>query len=178
MIPFMNLFGTLPWRLIVACALASVLFVGGCQYGENRITTKWYAEKAATAEVVTKQAEHVAAVTVQQSTINQEISNEFKKTKAVLTSDRQHLFARVPERVRVDIQSSVSAMPIVPVIAVGVDATTSDAIPAANQPTNSNACQKLAVDAAQTTLMVVGFQKWYREQANTIDSTSLLNGTF
>lgn len=164
MIPLMNLLGTLPWRLIAVCALASVVFVGGCQFGENRITTKWEAEKAATAEVVTKQAEHVAAVTVQQLNINQEISNEFQKTKAAIHDDRRILLARVPERVHVDIPSSGSAVSGVPIIATGVDATAPDTVPAADQPTNSAACQKLAEDAAQTTLMVVEFQRWYREQ--------------
>ncbi len=169
MIPFMNFFAALPWRLVAACALASVLFVGGCQYGENRITTKWNTEKTATAQVVTKQAEHVAAVTVQQSTINQEISNEFQKTKAALSADRHILLARVPERVRVDIPNSASTVFGVPVIAAGLDAATADVIPVADHPTNSTACQKLAEDAAQTTLMVVEFQKWYRQQATEVN---------
>ncbi len=48
-------------------------------------------------------------------------------------------------------------MPAVPGIAAGVDATAADTVSAA-------ACEKLAEDAAQTTLMVVEFQRWYREQ--------------
>ena len=31
-------------------------------------------------------------------------------------------------------------------------------------PVSVAACEKLAEDAAQTTLMVVAFQRWYREQ--------------
>ncbi len=168
MFTFMNILTNLPWRAIEACALASVLFVGGCQFGENRVTTQWDTEKTATAQIVTKQAEHVAAVTYQQSTINQEISNEFQKSKAAIVADRPHLLARVPERVRVDIADSINAVSDVPVIAAGVDAATADAIPVADKPTNSAACEKLAEDAAQTTLMVVEFQRWYREQAEAL----------
>ena len=109
----LNILAALPWRLIGAAVLAAVLFAGGCQFGANRIAAKWDAEKAATAQVVAKQAEHVAAVTVQQSTINQEISNEFQKAKTAIAADRLHLLARVPERMRIDTPDSASPVPAV-----------------------------------------------------------------
>ena len=156
----------LPWRLIGVGALAAALFVGGCQFGEGRVTAQWDAEKLATAEVVAKQAEHVAAVNAQESTINQEISNEFQKAKAAIIADRQHLLDRVPQRVRVDAASRNSTMPGISIVAARVDAITADAVPAAEQPASIATCEKLAEDAAQTTLMVVEFQRWYREQAS------------
>ena len=157
MFPIFNILAALPWRLIGASVLATVLFAGGCQFGTNRVTVKWDAEKAATAEAVAKQAEHVAAVAVQQSNINQEISNDFQKAKAAISTDRLHLLARVPKRVRVDAPDHPGPVPAVPGIAAGVDATAADTVSVA-------ACEKLAEDAAQTTLMVVEFQRWYREQ--------------
>ena len=157
MFPILNILAVLPWRLISAAALATVLFAGGCQFGANRVTAKWDAEKVASAEAVAKQAQHVVAVTVQQSTINQEITNEFQKAKAVLSADRLHLLARVPVRVRVDTADHPGPVPAVPSIATRTDAATADPVPAA-------VCEKLAEDAAQTTLMVVAFQRWYREQ--------------
>ena len=157
MFPILNILAALPWRLIAPGVLAAVLFAGGCQFGTNRVTAKWDAEKVATSQVVAKQAEHVAAVTVQQSTINQEISNEFQKTKAAISADRQHLLARVPKRVRVDAPYHPGPVPAVPGIAAGVDAATAD-------PVSVAVCEKLAADAAHTTLMVVAFQRWYREQ--------------
>ena len=141
----------------------AVLFAGGCQFGTNRVTAKWDAEKTATSQVVAKQAEHVAAVTVQQSTINQEISNEFQKAKAAIAADRQHLLARVPVRVRVGTADSTGPVSAVPGIAARVDAATADPVTAA-------VCEKLAEDAAQTTLMVVEFQRWYREQRDAVSS--------
>lgn len=61
---------------------------------------------------------------------------------------------------RVDAPDRPSPMPAVPVVAAGVDAVAADAVSAA-------VCEKLAEDAAQTTLMVVEFQRWYREQRAT-----------
>ena len=157
MFPILNILAALPWRLIGGAVVAAVLFAVGCQFGANRITAKWDAEKVATSQVVAKQAEHVAAVAVQQSTINQEISNEFQKAKSAIAADRQHLLARVPQRVRIEATDHPGAVPAVPGIAARTDAATADPVPAA-------ICEKLAADAAQTTLMVVAFQRWYREQ--------------
>ena len=160
MFPIWNILAALPWRLIAAGVLAAVMFAGGCQFGANRVTAKWDAEKAATSQVVAKQAEHVAAVTVQQSTINQDISNDFQKAKAAIAAHRQHLLARVPVSVRIVATDSAGPVPAVPGIAAGVDATAAD-------PVSVAACERLAADAALTTLMVVEFQRWYREQSST-----------
>ena len=117
MFPILNILAALPWRLIAAGLLAAVLFAGGCQFGANRVPANWDAEKVATAEAVAKQAEHVAAVPVQQSTINQEISNDFQKAKTAITADRQHLLARVPVRVRVEATDHPGAVPAIPDVA-------------------------------------------------------------
>ena len=164
MLPILSILATLPWRLIAAGACAAVLFAGGCQFSANRVTAQWDSEKAATSQVIAKQAEHVAAVVVRQSTINQEISNEFQKAKAAISADRQHLLARVPVRLRVDAPDSPGPGPAVSDVAARVDAATADPVPFAEQPPTSAACEKLAEDAAQTTLMVVAFQRWHREQ--------------
>ena len=169
MFPILNILAALPWRLIAASVLATVLFAGGCQFGANRVTAKWDAEKAASAIAVAKQAEHVIAVSVQQSTINQEISNDFQKAKAAITADRQRLLARVPVSVRIDAPDSASPVPAVPSVAARTDAATADPVPATDRAA-ATACEKLAEDAAQTTLMVVEFQRWYREQREAVSS--------
>ena len=166
MFPILNILAALPWRLIAAGAFAALLFAGGCQFGANRVTAKWDAEKAATAEVVAKQAEHVAAVTVQQSTINQEISNDFHKAKVAISADRQHLLARVPVRLRVVAPDHPGPVPAIPEVAARTDAATADPVPAAG-------CEKLAEDAAQTTLMVVEFQRWYWDQREAANSRGI-----
>ncbi len=171
MLPILNILAVLPWPLIGASVLATVLFAGGCQFGTNRVTAKWDAEKVATAEAIAKQAEHVAAVVVRQSTINQEISNEFQKAKAAIAADRQHLLARVPVGVHVDTADNTGAAPTVPSVAARTDAATADPVSAAGRPEISAACEKLVEDAAQTTLMVVAFQRWYREQREAIGNS-------
>ena len=159
----LSILAALPWRLIGSVVLAAGLFASGCQFGAKRVTAKWDAEKVATAEAVAKQAKHVAAVTVQQSAINQEISNEFQKAKTAIAADRLHLLARVPVRVRIDAPDYPGPVPAVPGIAARTDAATADPVPAA-------VSEKLAADAAQTTLMVVAFQRWYREQREAANS--------
>ena len=57
-------------------------------------------------------------------------------------------------------------VPEVPVVATGADAAPTNPVPAAGPRNTSNSCEKLAEDAAQTTLMVVEFQRWYREQSD------------
>jgi len=109
---------------------------------------------------VTSQSVHVAQVTEQQTTINQEISDEFKKAKAELTADRQRLLVRVPLRVRVEPPNGENTMPSVPVSAAGVTAVAADPV----LPSETS-CEKLAEDAAQTTLMLIEFQRWYRAQS-------------
>ena len=171
MFPILNILAALPWRLIAASVLATVLFAGGCQFGANRVTAKWDAEKAASAIAFAKQAEHVIAVSVQQSTINQEISNDFQKAKAAITADRQRLLARVPVSVRIDAPDSAGPVPAVPSVAAGTDAATADPVSAAGRPEISAACEKLVEDAALTTLMVVEFQRWYWEQRDAIGNS-------
>ena len=170
MFPVLNILAALPWRLIGAGLLALALFAGGCQYGERRVTARWDAEKVATAQAVVRRAQQVAAVTTHQSTINQEISNEFQTAKAAMAADRGHLLARavssVAHCVRDDATGGASAVPEVPAAASRTDAAPTDPVPAAGHPDDSTACEQLAEDAARTTLMVVEFQRWYREQAN------------
>lgn len=175
MFSLVTLLTATPWRLIGVCALAAALFAGGCQFGADRVNAEWDAEKAATAQAVAKQAEQVAAVAVQQSTINQEISNDFQKGKAAIAADRQHLLGRVPERVRVDAPRGNSVVPAVPGIAARADAATADPVPVAERSAASATCEKLAEDAAQTTLMVIEFQRWYWEQSRALAGDSHIN---
>ena len=165
MFPFIGILKLLPWRLIGVAAFALAVFVGGYRTGQQRVTDQWNAEKAAQARAVAKQAAQVAAVTTHQTTIDQEISNEFENKKAEIVADRRHLLARVPRRVRHHTATHSGPVPEVPASTTGVDAASANPVPAAGQQANPATCNQLAEDAAQTTLMVVEFQKWYREQA-------------
>ena len=178
MFPLMSILAAMPWRFIGVGAVISMLFIGGCQYGERRgeqrVTARWDAEKAATAVVVAHQAEHVAAVTAHQSIVDQEISNDLQKAKAALVAERGHVFERaapaIARRVRDDSATGgASAMPEVSGATVRTDAATADHVPPAGQPEVSATCEELAEDATQTTLMLVEFQQWYREQVQAMN---------
>jgi len=164
MFPILKILAALPWRWIGVAALALAVFVSGYRYGEQRVTAQWDAEKAAQALTVAKQAAKVAAVTTHQTTINQEISNEFETGKAKIIADRHDLLARVPRRMRHHAPSGPGAVPEVPTATAGTDAAPANPVLAAGQQANPAVCEKIAEDAAQTTLMVVEFQRWYREQ--------------
>ena len=72
--------------------------------------------------------------------------------------------ARVPQRVRVDTPDHPGPVPAIPDVATRTDTAAADTVPAA-------VCEKLAEDAAQTTLMVVQFQRWYREQREAVENS-------
>lgn len=165
MFPILNILAVVPWRLISAGALASVLFVAGLRIGERRVTERWDAEKAATAQAVAKQAELVTTVTIHQANINQEIANELQTAKAALAADRGHYLARISQRVRFDATGSAGAVSEVPAGAARTDAAPADFVSATAQPTDNTTCEKLAEDAAQTTLMLIEFQHWHDEHA-------------
>jgi hypothetical protein len=171
MFPILDILRWLPWRLIGAATLALAVFVGGYRIGEQRVTARWDAEKIAQAQAVAKQAAQVATVTTHQFSIDQEISNEFETEKARIVADRRHLLARVPRRVRHHAATHSGAVPEVPAVAAGTDAAPADPVPAAGQQASAATCNQLAEDAAQTTLMVVEFQRWYREQARAFGQT-------
>lgn len=165
MLSMLSMAAAFPWRWIAVSAVAGGLFIGGFRFGEWRVTTQWDTEKIATAQAVALQSIHVAKVTEQQTTINQEISDEFNKAKAQLAADRQRLLARVPVRLRLKPASGDGAVPAVSVSADGVAAATADLVSAAEPTASSESCQRLAEDAAQTTLMLLGFQRWYAAQS-------------
>ena len=71
---------------------------------------------------------------------------------------------------RVEATDHPGPVPAVPIVAAGTDAATADPVLVAEQSATNAACEKLAEDAAQTTLMVVEFQRWYRDQRQTTDS--------
>jgi hypothetical protein len=180
MFPLMSILAALPWRFIGVGAVISMLFVGGCQYGEKRgeqrVMARWDAEKAATAVAVTHQAEQVAAVSAHQSTINQEISNDLQKAKVVLAAERGHVFERAAPAIARSMRDdsaagSAGAVPDVSGGTTGANAATAHALPDSAGPATSFQCEQLAGDAAQTTLMLLELQHWLARQSTAASET-------
>ena len=165
MLALINLLTNLPWRLLGICTVASALFIGGCQFGEHRINAKWDVEKNQMAKVVADREQQVSEITTAQTTINQEISNDIQQKTAILAS-AQHLLDRTSQRVRIKPSSDNNPMSSISSDTTGVNAGTTNAVS-----DSGTTCQKLADDAAQTTLMLLEFQKW----AQTMHSMGLRN---
>ncbi len=163
-LPLFSLITAVPWRWLAASTCASVLFIAGCRLGEQRITTQWEEAKTTQAQAVAIQTAQVAQITSKQTSINKEIEHEFKAAKEKLATDRQHLLARVPGRLHLEPNRGDSTVPGVSIGTDRVAEASTDAVLAGEPLAIGEACQKLAEDAAQTTLMLLEFQRWYVAQ--------------
>jgi hypothetical protein len=169
----------LPLRWIISSLLAAGLFLAGHRLGQQGVQQAWDAERMQQQTAALAQSLQVAQVQTQQEQINQRISTDHDTRKNQL----QHLWRPQkppisvpsggngqhshPERLRkpassTDSPSTVSAYAEP---ATGADAAASHAV---SDPASAQipvTCEQLASDAAQATLMVLTFQRWYVEQA-------------
>jgi hypothetical protein len=101
-----------------------------------------------------------------------------QKAKVVLSAERGHVLERaaavISRGMRDDSTAgSAGALSDVSGATARTVAATADPVPAAGQPAGSPTCEKLAEDAAQTTLMLLGLQRWYREQHENNNTTKI-----
>jgi hypothetical protein len=187
----MSWLGALPLRWIISSLVAAGLFWAGHRLGQQAVQQAWDAERMQQQTAALAQSLQVAQVLTQQEQINQRISTAHDIRKNQL----QHLWR--PQKPPTSPTSPVSAPPggndqrtdserlrkpasspdgpgtlsahAEP--ATGVDATASHAVsdPASAQIPVS--CEQLASDAAQATLMVLSFQRWYAEQARALEQS-------
>lgn len=177
--------GALPLRWIVSSLLAAGLFWAGHRLGQQGVQQAWDAERLQQQTTAVQQSLQVAQVQTRQEQINQRITTDHDTRKsqlqrlwqppkvsaiaAAVSPDAQS----VPADLRTDadrLRDSTSSSSLGPVPAhaqpaTGVDAAAAHAVhdPAIAQIPVS--CEQLASDAAQATLMVLSFQRWYAEQA-------------
>jgi hypothetical protein len=171
--------------------MAAGLFWAGHRLGQQGVQQAWDAERLQQQTAALAQSLQVAQVQTQQEQINQRISTEHDTRKNQL----QHLW-RPPkpptsptspvtappggndqrtdaERLRKsdsspDGPSTVSAHAEP---ATGADEAASHAV---SDPASAQipvTCEQLASDAAQATLMVLSFQRWYAEQARALEQS-------
>lgn len=189
----MSWLSALPLRWIISSLMAAGLFGAGQRLGQQGIQQAWDAERMQQQTAALAQSLHVAQVQTQQEQINQRISTEHDTRKNRL----QHLWRpqKPPtspisptspvfappggndkrtdaERLRKPASSPDSpiTVPTHAQLASGVDAAASNAVP---HPTSAQipvTCEQLTIDAAQATLMVLTFQRWYVEHMQTSES--------
>ena len=177
--------GALPLRWIVSSLLAAGLFWAGYRQGQQGVQQAWDAERLQQQADALQQSLQVAQVQTQQEQINQRISTDHDTHKnqlqrlwqppkasaisAAVSPNSQSVLADVrtdADRLR-DSTSSSSRGPVSAHAqpATGVDAAAAHAVPDPAIAQIPVSCEQLASDAAEVTLMVVSFQRWYAEQS-------------
>ena len=179
--------GALPLRWIVSSLLAAGLFWAGYRQGQQGVQQAWDAERLHQQTAALQQSLQVAQVQNRQEQINQRITTDHDTRKTqrqrlwqppkaslvpvVVTPDSPNSQS-VPADVRSDADrlrdsTSSSSPGLVPAhtqLATGVDAGAAHAVPDPARAQIPVSCEQLAADAAEATLMVLSFQRWYAEQ--------------
>lgn len=159
---WINRFLLANWSHIFDALLLTMALLCGIQIGESHVQKAWDAERQLIAQAQAKQEQHVADVRQSQSQITQEISREFAK-KSKLLADRQHDsraggVCNLPAAGGGDLSAVSEAT-------AGAAPFRTDSLPAPKGDAGEVSCEQLRKDAAQTTLMLMEVQRWYREQS-------------
>jgi hypothetical protein len=131
-------------------------FLLGLQMGESRLQRQWDAEKQNVRIAQAKQEQHAADVAHVQNQISKEISDDYRK-KSSLLAGRVVVHERVLDKSEIG-SSSLSA---ISKSAEGVADSSSNVVSSAfidERPPVG--CAQIVLDAAQTTLMLIEFQRW------------------
>ena len=180
--------GALPLRWIVSSLLAAGLVWAGYRLGQQCVQQAWDAERLQQQTAALQHSLQVAQVQNRQDQINQRITTDHDTRKTqlqrlwqppkasadpVAVSPNSPNSQSVPidlctgaDRLRDSTSSSspghlsAHAQP-----ASSVDAAAAHAVPDPAIAQIPVSCEQLASDAAQATLMVLSFQRWYAEQA-------------
>jgi len=175
----------LPLRWIVSSLMAAGLFWAGYRQGQQGVQQAWDAERLQRQTAALQQSLQVAQVQTRQEQINQRITTDHDTRKTQLQRLWQPPKASAisaavspnSQSVPADLctgadsmrdstsSSSPGPVPAHAQPATGIDAAATYAVPDPAIAQIPVSCEQLASDAAQATLMVLSFQRWYAEQA-------------
>ena len=173
--------GALPLRWIISSLLAAGLFWAGHRLGQQGVQQAWDAERLQRQTAVLQHSLQVAQVQNRQEQINQRITSDHDTRKTQLQSlwqpqEQPRSPTSVP-LVPADLRTGADSMrdsintsspgpvPAHTQLATCVDAAAAHAVPDPAIAQIPVSCEQLASDAAEATLMVLSFQRWYAEQA-------------
>ena len=159
---WLNRFMLANWSHILNAFFLLMALLCGMQMGESRVQKAWDAEKQKIALAQARQEQHVVDVRLTQSQITQEISNEYAK-RSKLLADRQ-LDSSAGGVCNITTAGGRD-MPAVSEASERAAPTRSDPLLAPQGDAGVVSCEQLSKDAAQTTLMLMEVQRWYREQS-------------
>jgi hypothetical protein len=157
--------GFVQWRLMFVAATLASCFVVGCQFGVARERTEGHALEMSRAVEVARQTSKVQEVISRQTVINKEISDEFDRKKAVF-ADLHPVVRDGLVRMRIDSPGDQYPLPLISRAADRAEASSADALPDPLMKVDRTACDRLAQDATETTLMLLEIQRWYEKQSN------------
>jgi hypothetical protein len=162
-----GLLSLLPWRWITSALLCIGIFASGYRLGQQGVEQAWDSERLQHQTAALQQSLQVVQVQTRQQRINQEIATDHDYKKSIL--------ARRPTVLRdgalsLCVQSrgsfgSTGDMSNIPEPAASAHGAAPNAVLDPARVEESVSCEQLARDAAQTTLMVLSFQRWYAEQS-------------
>ena len=156
--------GALPLRWIVSSLLAAVLFGAGYRQGQLGVQQAWDAERQQQQTAALNQSLHVAQIQTQQERINQKISTDYETQKSILAR-RAPVLRDGALSLCVPASHAAGPVPAISEPAPSADAATTNPVPDPARDVGAIGCEQLARDAADTTLMLLSFQRWYVEQA-------------
>jgi len=153
-----------PWRTALGLLLFLAIFIAGFGMGQRHVQQAWTAERFEQQAKTLEQSLQVAQIQTQQERINQKISTDYETQKSIL--------ARLTPVLRdgalslcIPASNGTTPVPAIAEPAPNADAATTNPVPDTTRDAGAIGCEQLARDAADTTLMVLSFQRWYAEQA-------------
>ena len=159
---WLNRFLLAKWSWLIDGLLLLMALIIGMQIGESHVQKEWNAEKSKNEQITAKLEQHVEDVKLMQTQINQEITNDFHKKSMLLAE-------RLPDPCVVGVCNVLTAGGGDLSAVAGTTSRTApartDSLPAPSVDAGAVSCEQLSKDAAQTTLMLVELQRWYREQS-------------
>jgi hypothetical protein len=149
------------WRLVLMPIVLLGVWLSGVWVGEGRTQRVWDAERHQVALAQAREEQKSADIKRSQEQINHEISNEFNRRSAQLAAGWK---SGNPVRMRSNPADSFEYSSPVPATSRDVAQGASDAVSATTGDEGKVSCERLAEDAAQTTLMLIELQRWYERQ--------------
>lgn len=156
--------GAWPWRLVLTLLLCLAIFIAGFVMGQRHVQQVWDVERQQQQTAALEQSLHVAQIQTQQERINQKISTDYETQKSMLAR-RAPVLRDGALSLCVPANHSAPSVSAIAEPASSADAATTNPVPDPARDAGAIGCEQLARDAADTTLMVLWFQRWYAEQA-------------
>ena len=153
-----------PWRFVSGLLLYLAVFIAGFVMGQRHVQQAWNAERLQQQAESLRQSLQAVQIQTQQERINQKISTDYETQKSML--------ARRPSVLRdgalslcIPPSNAAGPMPTMAEPPPSADAAPTNPVPDPARGAGAISCDQVARDAADTTLMLLSFQRWYTEQA-------------